>query len=90
MRKGIGLCHAICGNAYPFLKLFEMTKDPAYLYRAWYFVWFSLAPGHSKQLQNQPDEPNSLFNGRGGACCFFTDLCFAPNQQSVFPGLDIF
>jgi hypothetical protein len=28
LRKGLGLCHGSSGNAYPFLKLYEITKVP--------------------------------------------------------------
>ena len=32
--KGSGICHGVSGNAYAFLKLYQITKHPAYLYRA--------------------------------------------------------
>jgi len=32
--KGFGICHGVSGNAYAFLKLYQLTKHPAYLYRA--------------------------------------------------------
>ena len=32
--NGYGLCHGVAGNAYAFLALYRVTKDPRCLYRA--------------------------------------------------------
>ena len=34
LRKGFGLCHGVCGNAYPFLTLYSSTQKDEYYYCA--------------------------------------------------------
>lgn len=34
LKKGYGLCHGVAGNGYAHLRVFQVTKDMKYLYRA--------------------------------------------------------
>jgi hypothetical protein len=85
LRKGMGLCHGISGNAYSFLALYRglntfrqrgsdiQDKDiDIWLYRCWKFVEFVFQ--HQQELQRIPDHPYSLFEGLGGFCCLINDL----------------
>lgn len=85
LRKGMGLCHGISGNAYSFLALHRglntfrqrggdiQDKDiEIWLYRCWKFVEFVFQ--HQQELQRIPDHPYSLFEGLGGFCCLINDL----------------
>lgn len=74
LKKGLGLCHGIGGNAYVFLRLYELTHDSRHLIRACRFAQFALTSSHSADLLSQPDEPSSLGNGRAGFLCFGMDL----------------
>jgi lantibiotic modifying enzyme len=85
LRKGMGLCHGISGNAYSFLALYRVLntlkhrggdiKDEEidiWLYRSWRFVEFAYQ--HQQELHRVPDHPYSLFEGLGGFCCLLIDL----------------
>jgi len=87
LRKGFGLCHGICGNAYSFLKLFQITKDPQYEHYAFQFSEFAWEDSPlTHQLISTPSSPYSLFLGIAGAVCFYTDLLLSHNGHSIeFP-----
>jgi len=74
LKKGVGLCHGISGNAYLFLYLFRATNKAKYLERALSFAAFSMSEQCEKETWNQPDEPYSLFNGLAGSVWFCSDL----------------
>lgn len=74
LTKGLGLCHGLAGNAYVFLKLYESTRDGAWLDRSLAFASFGLRSEHAAQLAARPDVPSSLANGRAGFSCFAADL----------------
>lgn len=73
LKKGLGLCHGIAGNAYVFLRLYDATGDRTQLDRAFAFLHFGLAGPHRRQLAEQPDVPDSLANGRAGCACAVAD-----------------
>lgn len=41
VRKGLGLCHGICGNGYAFLSAYRATHDESYLQQALAFAHFA-------------------------------------------------
>jgi hypothetical protein len=86
LKKGLGLCHGISGNGYVFLKMYQLTNDKRYYARAIHFARVASGPIGLSTLKT-PDDPQSLFNGTAGACCFLADL-LAPAQAS-FPGFDV-
>lgn len=73
LKKGLGLCHGIAGNAYVFMRLFDVTRDRAQLYRAYSFLHWGLAGPQRDALATQPDVPDSLANGRAGCACAVAD-----------------
>jgi hypothetical protein len=78
---GVGLCHGLSGNAFVFLRLFDLTSDPLHLDRAFAFAQFGLAGPHRDSLLAAPDVPSSLANGRGGCACFLAQLMSHMHQQ---------
>jgi hypothetical protein len=74
LKKGVGLCHGIGGNAYVFLRLYEASHDSVQLERAVSFARFALEGPHRDELLQEPDAPSSLGNGRAGFACFLADL----------------
>ncbi|XP_065897312.1 glutathione S-transferase LANCL1-like [Dysidea avara] len=82
--KGFGICHGVSGNAYAFLKLYQLTKHPAYLYRACKFAeWCLTGP----KPPRDPDSPYSMFEGLAGTVYFFCDL-LTP-EQAGFPAFEL-
>ena len=79
LRKGVGLCHGIAGNAYVFLAL--ARHDASLLAKARYFADFGLCS--LRELEHVPDQPCSLFEGLGGMCALVIDL--ADPNSAVFP-----
>jgi hypothetical protein len=82
LKKGVGLCHGIAGNAYLFLALHRVTCKEKYLYRARVFAEFIC------QLVKQDDRnlaalEYSLFEGSPGTILFLLDL-LSP-EKSRFP-----
>ncbi|KAI8618734.1 hypothetical protein BC830DRAFT_1061133 [Chytriomyces sp. MP71] len=76
LRKGIGLCHGVCGNAYAFLYLHEVTREERWLWRAARFAdfateWEAL---EEQGTMKHEDMPWSLFDGATGAIVFWADL----------------
>lgn len=83
LRKGVGLCHGISGNAYTFLHLYDVTKDSAFFDRAVHFAEFAL---DWQSLTNRgelrvPDRPFSLYEGVSGAAMLWNDLFRVANGE---------
>ncbi len=100
LKKGLGLCHGISGNAYSFLALYRHTGDPGHLRRAEQFAAVAadsvtaafdpaseLSASAISQLTDRPDRPASLMEGIGGACCLFLDLI--DPAKAAFPGFEL-
>jgi len=96
LRKGFNLCHGVVGNAYAFLRCYQCTQDPKWLYRALCFassredmrirtLVFSHFD-HQRKVVGLPDHPNSLMEGMAGEVCLLLDL-HTP-LQAAFPGYD--
>ena len=72
LKKGYGLCHGVCGNAYAFLAMYKETGDARYLQKAKQFCNFACDYGSSGC--NTPDRPYSLFEGMSGTVYFLDDM----------------
>ena len=68
LRKGVGLCHGISGNAWALLMLHQWTGDALWLRRAYAFAHFAVSQCESRDspLVTTPDDPFGLVNGIGG------------------------
>ncbi|XP_011496801.1 PREDICTED: lanC-like protein 1 [Ceratosolen solmsi marchali] len=82
LKKGCGMCHGVAGNAYTFLSLFQLTKEPKYLYRACKFAEWCL--DYERNQTRHPDRPFSLFEGLAGAIYFLIDM--QKPLEAKFPG----
>ena len=87
LRKGLGLCHGMCGNAYSFLALYRVTGEEKYLGMAAAFAYFSCGPA-SEDFQYSNKQEN-LFNGIAGAVLFFSELLSCPDK-ACFPIYELF
>ena len=72
LKKGLGLCHGISGNALVLLRCAVISEDlggsAAYRYnRAMHYVKFAI--DRWEELEPVPDRPYSLFEGLGGVVC---------------------
>lgn len=86
LKKGYGICHGVAGNGYGFLRLFQVTKDEKYLYRAIKFAEWCFDYG--KHNCNIPDHPLSLFEGIAGTVYFLCDLL--DPMHAAFPAFQLF
>lgn len=79
LRKGVGLCHGISGNAYSMLSLARPLLDKkddtmkCWMQRVHHFVAFAF-DNLSSSLEDVPDHPYSLFEGIGGLVLLLMDL----------------
>ena len=90
LRKGVGLCHGISGNAYCFLSLHnaeskkDVERNTAHTpkkrmhepnkWLRYAYVFANYALDHMDELELNPDRPFSLFEGLAGLICLFLDL----------------
>jgi len=89
LRKGVGLCHGISGNAYVFLALHRAEKkrsvnsayDNEWLNMARHFTDFAIYK--FIDLEHVPDNPYSLYEGAAGLCVLLLDM-LSPDQAK-FP-----
>ncbi len=88
LRKGVGLCHGIGGNALVLLEVHRITRDPKWLHACWHFVEFALdrTATPDARLLLEPDDPLSFLNGLAG---FVTALALVldseTNNDFTFP-----
>jgi lantibiotic modifying enzyme len=99
LRKGVGLCHGISGNAYCFLSVhnaelkesIEKTREHQHndwLRHAYTYVNFAL--DNIDELKSIPDRPYSLYEGLAGLVCFLLDLVGQRDgTQSRFPCFEL-
>ncbi|XP_072942829.1 lanC-like protein 3 [Epargyreus clarus] len=85
--KGPGICHGVAGNAYVFLLLYRLTKNPKYLHRAKCFANFMTTEKFINDAR-LPDNPMSLYEGYAGTTCFLSDLLWP--EAAEFPFEDVF
>lgn len=92
LRKGVGLCHGISGNAYVFLALHRAERarssssvgsnyNNQWLHIAYHFADFAI--GKYNELELLPDRPYSLYEGCAGLSMLVLDL-MSPNDAK-FP-----
>ncbi|XP_015905852.1 glutathione S-transferase LANCL1 isoform X2 [Parasteatoda tepidariorum] len=86
LRKGYGICHGVAGNGYTHLRLFQVTKDVKYLWRAVKFAEWCFDYG--KHGCRTPDRPLSLFEGFAGTIYYLLDLLEPLN--AAFPAFQLF
>lgn len=86
LKKGPGLCHGVAGNAYAFVVLFKLIKNPKYLYRAVKFMDY-LNDKTFKRSARTPDRPFSLYEGLAGTVCFLIDLIQV--DKASFPFINV-
>jgi lantibiotic modifying enzyme len=78
LRKGLGLCHGVSGNAYALLIAHQETGNPEYLETVLQFA--SVIKRWTVNLEwrqanfSTPDHPFSLFEGIAGAVAFMAEL----------------
>jgi hypothetical protein len=80
LRKGVGLCHGIAGNA-SYALLAVGRTDASFVSKA--FLFFEFALEHLEELDLVPDRPYSLYEGLGAMCTLAIDL--ASPDQPKFP-----
>ncbi|KAH7646153.1 Glutathione S-transferase lancl1 [Dermatophagoides farinae] len=85
LKKGCGLCHGTAGNGYAFIRLFQLTNDQKYLYRAVKFAEWCFEP-HQHRIRIA-DRPYSLFEGLAGTIYFLADIIHP--KQARFPAFQI-
>jgi len=54
LKKGFGLCHGTCGNAYFLHSLFRATKDKKWRDRALMFLWSQMDADIKDQVGKYP------------------------------------
>ncbi|RPA81922.1 Lanthionine synthetase C-like protein [Ascobolus immersus RN42] len=90
LTKGLGLCHGISGNAYPWLLLSTLNQagnehdEQALAYGTAFIVHSEKCPpmfAKTPYEYRMPDHPLSLFEGLAGAMCAWSDACAALHNQ---------
>ncbi|XP_047988051.1 lanC-like protein 2 [Leguminivora glycinivorella] len=71
--KGYSICHGVSGNAYTFIQLYQVTKQPIHLYRACCFTEWCCLERSGTELQ-PPERPASLFEGLVGRLLLARDM----------------
>ncbi|KAJ2962200.1 hypothetical protein NQZ79_g2596 [Umbelopsis isabellina] len=77
LRKSVGLCHGISGNAFAFLELYLMKPQSIeYLHKAAAFCQFATDwREHTlRKILDTPDRPYSLYGGNAGLAWLLIDL----------------
>ncbi|WWC93958.1 hypothetical protein V866_000796 [Kwoniella sp. B9012] len=76
LRKGVGLCHGISGNAFALGALCDLTGDIKWLHRTRAFanIALDIVRGDSDQHIYTPDHPYSLYEGMAGLAWLIDDL----------------
>ncbi|KAL4705148.1 hypothetical protein ACJJTC_018719 [Scirpophaga incertulas] len=82
-KKGFSICHGVAGNAYTFVQLYQVTKEPKHLYRACCFTKWCILERSGTQ-RHHPDRPASLFEGLVGSINLAEDL--KNINEARFPG----
>jgi len=52
LKKGFGLCHGVCGNAYALMSLYKATGDVIWKQRAQMFLLWTTDPTIQRQVEN--------------------------------------
>eukprot|EP00051_Salpingoeca_urceolata_P013026 m.162856 g.162856 ORF g.162856 m.162856 type:complete len:426 (+) comp17675_c0_seq5:67-1344(+) len=95
LRKGVGLCHGISGNALALLSAARIdTIEDRGLHRAKAGQFLTFAVEHLHELRAVPDDPDSLFGGVCGLVVALLDLAAASDDDGApkwlgFPGYEL-
>ena len=81
LRKGVGLCHGIAGNAFALLAVARCTGSAKWANRAASFGSFAVE--HLEELEGVPDRPFSLFGGIGGLAALLFAITGADDDLSA-------
>lgn len=98
LKKGVGLCHGISGNAFPFLSIYRSLKNKEsdtselgdideWLQMAYHFADFAIEK--LQELEHTPDSPYSLYEGIAGFACLLIDLQSPEDANSRFPCYEV-
>lgn len=94
LRKGLGLCHGISGNAFAFLSIYRYLKKindhegaETWLRKACFFADFGIEKLH--ELEFIPDRPYSLYEGVAGFACLLVDLLLPDDKNCGFPCYEV-
>ena len=77
LKKGVGLCHGISGNAFALLALANSSMLSSEQREGWtsrVFQFANFAISHLDELERQPDRPYSLYEGLSGLVCLLLAL----------------
>jgi lantibiotic modifying enzyme len=75
VKKGLGLCHGISGNALVLLRLSqEVVGENGAVWRQRAMRYAQFAVDHWDELEAIPDRPYSLYEGLSGLVCFLLAL----------------
>lgn len=85
LKKGYGICHGVAGNAYAFLRMYQLTRELKYLHRAAKFAEWCFDYGHHNC--RIADRPFSLFEGMAGTIYYMADL-LEPGK-AAFPAFQL-
>ncbi|KAK9847201.1 hypothetical protein WJX84_011071 [Apatococcus fuscideae] len=86
LTKGLGLCHGISGNAYALAAAARASGRDSDRQSAILFGTFMAA--HWQQLYPVPSQPVSLYEGLGGAICFWLEM-LDDVTEARFPGFEL-
>lgn len=93
LRKGVGLCHGISGNAFAFLSIYRRLKKNSkkgadkWLKMACFFADFGIEK--LQELEPRPDRPYSLYEGVAGFACLLIDLLSPDDKNCGFPCYEV-
>jgi len=94
LRKGVGLCHGISGNAFAFLSIYRYLRKrndkegaETWLKKACLFADFGIEK--LQELESIPDRPYSLFEGVAGFACLLVDLLLPDDKSCGFPCYEV-
>ncbi|HEU4538921.1 MAG TPA: LanC-like protein [Polyangiaceae bacterium] len=85
LAKGPSLCHGTAGNGFAFLKLFERTRDEAWLARARAFAMHAIAQSE-RAAAELGRRRYSLWTGDLGLACFLSECL---RESARFPTFDV-
>lgn len=85
LTKGFSICHGIAGNAMGILHLYQHTKDPLYLHRAYKMA--EIITDAAPHEFRTPDRPLSMFEGTAGVILFLLSL--SQPDKALFPGYQL-
>ena len=86
LKKGANLCHGTAGNGYAFLKLFQLTQDEKWLYRARRFAMHAIEQCERDHQQHEQLR-YSLWTGDLGLAIYLWQCI---QTADAFPTMDCF